>query len=52
MFVRSSVTGLVLSVLGYLIALVTNLPVSGVLAILAAAAYLINLAIAKIKTNN
>jgi len=49
MFVRSSVTGLVLSILGYLCALVTNLPVSGVLAILAAAAYLINLAVAKAK---
>lgn len=49
MFVRSSVTGLVLSVLGYLTALVTNLPVSGVLAILAAAAYLINLAVAKVR---
>ena len=47
MFVRSSATGLVLSILGYLTALVTNLPVSGVLAILAAAAYLINLAVAK-----
>ena len=49
MFVRSSVTGLILSVLGYMTALVTNLPVSGVLAILAAGAYLINLAIAKAK---
>ena len=49
MFVRSSMTGLILSVLGYLTALVTNLPVSGVLAILAAGAYLINLAIAKSK---
>jgi len=52
MFVRSSMTGLILSVLGYFTALVTNLPVSGVLAILAAGAYLINLAIAKAKAGN
>ena len=49
MFVRSSLTGLVLSLAGYFTALATNLPVSGILAVLAAAAYLVNLFIAKIK---
>ncbi len=41
LFVRSSVTGAVLSVFGYLLALVFNLPVSGVLAVLSAITLLI-----------
>jgi len=49
MFIRSSATGLVLSLSGYFIALLINLPVSGVLAMLAAAAYLINLVFRKFK---
>lgn len=47
MFIRSSATGLFLSAAGYFTALATNLPVSGILAILAAVVYLINLAIAR-----
>lgn len=42
LFVRSSVTGLALSVSGYFLALLWNLPVSGVLAVLAVVVYLAN----------
>ena len=42
LFFQSSVTGLVLSVVGYLLALLWNLPVSGSLALLAVATFLLN----------
>ena len=41
LFIRSSLTGFVLSLLGYFISLYLNLPVSGVLALLSVGAYLI-----------
>ncbi len=50
MFIKSSVTGFVLSVTGYFISLILNLPVSGVLAVLAATVYAANLLISKIRT--
>lgn len=51
MFIGSSVTGFVLSVTGYFISLIFNLPVSGVLAVLAAAVYAGNILISKIRIN-
>lgn len=51
MFIGSSVTGFVLSVTGYFISLIFNLPVSGVLAVLAAAVYAGNILISKILIN-
>lgn len=42
LFVQSSITGLVLSVVGYLLALLWNLPVSGTLALLAVVVFLLN----------
>lgn len=42
LFIKSSVTGLILSILGYFLALLYNLPVSGTLALLAVAAYVLN----------
>lgn len=42
LFFQSSVTGLILSVVGYLLALLWNLPVSGTLALLAVATFLLN----------
>lgn len=42
LFIQSSVTGLVLSVVGYLLALLWNLPVSGTLALLAVVVFLLN----------
>ncbi len=42
LFFQSSVTGLVLSVAGYLLALLWNLPVSGTLALLAVATFFLN----------
>lgn len=42
LFFQSSVTGLVLSVIGYLLALLWNLPVSGTLALLAVATFFLN----------
>lgn len=42
LFFQSSVTGLVLSVVGYLLALLWNLPVSGSLALLTVATFLLN----------
>lgn len=42
LFVRSSITGFVLSLTGYLIALLYNLPVSGTLALLAVGIYAFN----------
>lgn len=50
MFINSSVTGFVMSVTGYFISLLLNLPVSGVLAVLAATVYAANLLISKIRT--
>lgn len=41
LFIRSSLTGLILSVAGYIISLLLNLPVSGVLAVLSAVALLV-----------
>ncbi len=51
MFIGSSITGFVLSVTGYFISLIFNLPVSGVLAVLAAAVYAGNILISKIRIN-
>ncbi len=48
-FIKSAITGLVLSVLGYLLALLYNLPVSGSLSILAVAFYVLATIINKIK---
>lgn len=50
MFIKSSITGLVLSVLGYFAALIWNLPVSGVLAVLACIAFVLNLIKEKIRS--
>lgn len=41
LFIQSSITGLVLSLIGYLVALQWNLPVSGTLALLAVAAFIL-----------
>ena len=49
LFIQSSLTGLVLSLVGYLLALLWNLPVSGTLAILAVATFIINTLIEKFK---
>ncbi len=51
MFVNSSITGFVMSVTAYFISLLFNLPVSGVLAVLAAFVYAGNIAISKIRSN-
>lgn len=48
-FIKSSITGLILSVLGYLLALLYNLPVSGSLSILAVTFYLLSFVINKFK---
>lgn len=42
LFIRSALTGLMLSILGYLLAILFNFPVSGTLALLAAAVYAFN----------
>lgn len=42
LFIQSSVTGLVLSLVGYLLALLWNLPVSGTLALLAVLVFVLN----------
>ena len=49
LFIQSSITGFVLSLVGYLLALLWNLPVSGTLAMLAVVAFVFNLLIEKIK---
>ena len=49
LFIQSSLTGLVLSLVGYLLALLWNLPVSGTLAMLAVVAFIINTVIEKFK---
>ena len=49
LFIQSSLTGLVLSLAGYLLALLWNLPVSGTLAMLAVVAFIINTVIEKFK---
>ena len=49
LFLQSSLTGLALSLVGYLLALLWNLPVSGTLAMLAVVAFIINTLIEKIK---
>ena len=49
LFIQSSITGFVLSLAGYLLALLWNLPVSGTLAMLAVVAFVFNLLIEKIK---
>lgn len=41
LFIRSSITGLILSITGYFISLLLNLPASGVLAVLSVAVYLL-----------
>lgn len=48
-FVKSSICGLVLSLLGYFFAVLWNLPVSGTLSILAVAYYLLSFLIQKLK---
>ncbi len=48
-FIKSALTGLALSLAGYLLALLYNLPVSGSLSILAVAFYLLSFAINKVK---
>lgn len=42
LFIQSSVTGLVLSVVGYMLALLWNLPVSGMLALLSVVVFILN----------
>ncbi len=42
LFLQSSITGFVLSLIGYLLALLWNLPVSGTLAVLAVVAFIFN----------
>lgn len=42
LFIQSSVTGLVLSVVGYMLALLWNLPVSGMLALLSVVVFIFN----------
>ena len=49
LFIRSSLTGLLLSLTGYFLALLFNFPVSGTLAILAAASYAFNSVYRRIK---
>lgn len=49
LFIMSAVTGFVLSVTGYLLSLLWNLPVSGTLALLGVFSYLMNWIITKIK---
>ncbi len=49
LFIQSSVTGLVLSLVGYLLALLWNLPVSGTLAMLAVVTFIFNSVTEKLK---
>ncbi len=49
LFLQSSITGFVLSLIGYLLALLWNLPVSGTLAVLAVVAFIFNSVFEKLK---